>query len=63
MKRARAVGSRRSERVAALLDDLFRRYHRPELIHPDPLEFLSRYPIRWTAKWSPCWPPAWPTAT
>ena len=43
MKRARAVGSRRSERVAALLDDLFHRYHRPELIHPDPLEFLFRY--------------------
>ena len=27
-----------------LLDNLYRRYNRPEFIHPDPLEFLSRYP-------------------
>ena len=43
MNTPRAAGGRRSERVGRLLEDLFRRYHRPELIHPDPLEFLFRY--------------------
>ncbi len=26
-----------------LLESIYTRYHRPEFIHPDPLEFLSRY--------------------
>jgi uncharacterized protein (TIGR02757 family) len=27
------------------LDDLYRRYNRRELVHPDPLEFLYRFPV------------------
>jgi uncharacterized protein (TIGR02757 family) len=30
--------------IAVYLEDLYGKYHHPEFIHPDPLEFLSRYP-------------------
>jgi uncharacterized protein (TIGR02757 family) len=30
--------------VGALLEEIHRQYHRPEYIHPDPLEFLHAYP-------------------
>ena len=29
---------------SAFLEEVYRRYHRPELVHPDPLEFLRPYP-------------------
>ena len=32
------------ERMREALDDLYRRYNRREFVHPDPLEFLYRYP-------------------
>lgn len=34
----------RTEQVGAFLSEVFRRYHRPALIQPDPLQFLARYP-------------------
>lgn len=39
MMRARRTGT-----VRALLDQVFRDYHHPEFIAPDPLQFVHRYP-------------------
>ena len=38
---AAPAGVHEAEQV---LGTLYRKYHRPEFIHPDPLEFLHRYP-------------------
>lgn len=41
---AAATGSRRVDRRADFLQAAFHRYHRPEFIEPDPLQFLRAYP-------------------
>ena len=44
MNAVRAGRNERTARLAALLESVHARYHRPELIEPDPLQFLRRYP-------------------
>lgn len=44
MSPSRLPPSGRTEAVGAFLDEAFRRYHRPALIQPDPLQFLAGYP-------------------
>ena len=34
----------RAQEAEQVLETLYRKYHWPEFIHPDPLEFLHRYP-------------------
>ena len=45
------------------LENLYARFDKRELVHPDPLETLYRYPTRWTGKLQASSPPVWLTAT